>query len=74
VGRRTSWLIGRPWSSSSMEALPESIRVRLSFLSSSSIDCGSSTKILRILIENRLSSTSGVLESWLVRIFLQHYR
>jgi hypothetical protein len=34
-GRRTSQLVGSPQSSSSMEALPKSIRVRWSFLSSS---------------------------------------
>jgi hypothetical protein len=45
-GRRTSWLIKSPRSRSSMEALSESIRVRWSFLSSSSVECGSSTRIL----------------------------
>jgi hypothetical protein len=43
-------------SSSSVEALPKSVRVRWSFLSSSSIKCGSSTGILRILAEPTLES------------------
>jgi hypothetical protein len=64
----TSWLIGRPWSSSSMEALLKSIRIRWSFLSSSLIECGSSTGILWIPTESRLLSPSGVSGSWLVRI------
>jgi hypothetical protein len=34
---------------------------------------GSSTGILQIMTENRLSSPSDVLESWLVRIILQDY-
>jgi hypothetical protein len=59
----TSWLVESPPSSSSVEALPKSIRDRWSFPSSSSIECGSSVRILRILIENRLLSPSGVLES-----------
>jgi hypothetical protein len=54
-------------------ALLESIRVRRSFLSSSSVKCGSFARILQIPIENRLSSPSGVLESWLVGINLRHY-
>jgi hypothetical protein len=56
-----------------MEALPESVQVRWSFLSTSSVECGSSARILRILIENRLLSPSGVLESWLAGIILRHY-
>jgi hypothetical protein len=67
-GRRTSQLIGSPRSSSSAEALPESIWVRWSFLSSSSVECGSSAGILQTPIESRLSSPSGVLGSRLVRI------
>jgi hypothetical protein len=55
-----------------VEALPESVRVQWDFLSSSSVECGSSAKILRILIENRLSSPSSVLESRLVGIILIH--
>jgi hypothetical protein len=43
-----------------MEALPESIQVRQSFPSSSSVECGSFVGILRIPIESRLSSPSGV--------------
>jgi hypothetical protein len=61
--RRTSWLVGSPLSNSSTEALPESIRVRRSFPSSSSVECGSSAEILWILTENRLSSPVGALES-----------
>jgi hypothetical protein len=72
-GWRTSRLVASPPSSSSEEGLPESIWVRRSFSSSSSVECGSSAKVLRILIENRLSSPSGVLESRLVRIILRHY-
>jgi hypothetical protein len=53
-----------------MEALPESVRVQWSFLSSSSVECGSSG---RILLENRLLSPSGVLEPRLVGIILRHY-
>jgi hypothetical protein len=51
----------------------KSVWVQRSFLSSSSVECGSSVGIQRILIENRLSSPSGVLESWLVGIILWHY-
>jgi hypothetical protein len=47
--------------------------VRQSFLSSSSVECGSSTRILEILTKSRLSSPSGVLESRLVGIILRHY-
>jgi hypothetical protein len=56
-----------------MEALPESIWVQWSFPSSSSVECGSSAGILRILTENQLSSPSGVLESRSVEIILQYY-
>jgi hypothetical protein len=56
-----------------MEALLESIQVRRSFLSSSAVECRSSAEFLQIPIENRLSSPSSVLESWLVEIILQHY-
>jgi hypothetical protein len=69
----TTRLVGSPRSSSSVEALPESIRVGRSFLSSSSVECGSSTRILRIPTENQLMSPSGVLQSRLVRIILRHY-
>jgi hypothetical protein len=65
-GRRTFRLVGTPRSSSSMEALPESIQVQQSFPSSSSVKCGSSTGILWILTESQLSSPSGVSELWLV--------
>jgi hypothetical protein len=65
-GRRTFWLVGSPLSGSSSRALPESIRLRWSSPSSSSVECGSSTGILWILTENRLSSPFGLLESWLV--------
>jgi hypothetical protein len=64
----TSRLVGSPRSSSSMEALPESIQVRQSFLSSSSVECGSSTGILLIPTESQFSSPSGVLRFWLVGI------
>jgi hypothetical protein len=40
-----------------MKALPESVRVRWNFLSSSSVECGSSAGILRITIENQLSES-----------------
>jgi hypothetical protein len=43
-----------------VDALPESIRVRRSFPSSSSVKCRSSTKILWIPTESRLLSPSGV--------------
>jgi hypothetical protein len=67
-GRRTSRLVGSPESSSSVEALPESIRIRWSFPSSSLIECGSSARILWILTESRLSSPSCVSGSWLIGI------
>jgi hypothetical protein len=57
-----------PRSSLSTEALPESVRVRWSFLSSSSVECGSSARILQILTENRHSNPSGVLGFRLVGI------
>jgi hypothetical protein len=63
-----SWLVKSPRSSSSVEALLESIWLRQSFLSSSSVECGSSTGILWILTESWLSSPSGVLGFWLVGI------
>jgi hypothetical protein len=66
--QRTSQLLGRPWSSSSTKALPESSRVRLGFLSSSSVECGSAAGILWILTVSRLSSPSGVSGFWLVGI------
>jgi hypothetical protein len=72
-GRRTSRLVGTPWSSLGVEALLESIWDRWSFLSSSSIECRSSVGILQILTEDRLSSPSGVLDSRLVGIILWHY-
>jgi hypothetical protein len=62
-GLEDFWHVGSPPSSSSVKAVPESIRVRQSFLSSSSVKCRSSTKILWILIENWLLSPSGVFES-----------
>jgi hypothetical protein len=54
--------------SSSAEALSESVQVRWSFLSSSSVECGSSTEILWIPTESRLSSPSCVSGFWLVGI------
>jgi hypothetical protein len=51
-----------------MEALPESVRVWWSFLSSSSIECGNSAEILWILTESRLLSPSSVSGFQLVRI------
>jgi hypothetical protein len=69
----TSWHVGSPLSSSSVEALPESVWVRRNFLSSSSVMCGSCTGILWILTENWLLSSSGVSESWLVETVLRHY-
>jgi hypothetical protein len=51
-----------------MEALPESIQVRQSFPSSSSVECGSFVGILQIPIESRLSSPSGVSGFRLVEI------
>jgi hypothetical protein len=72
-GWTTSQLVDSPLSSSSVEALAECIRVRQSFLRSSSVECGSSAGILRILIENWFSSPSGVLESCLVGIIPWHY-
>jgi hypothetical protein len=56
-----------------VEALPEFVRVQRSFLSSSSVECGSSIGFLQIPTENQLSSPSGVLESQLVRTILRHY-
>jgi hypothetical protein len=72
-GRRTSRLAGSPRSSSRAETLPESIWIQRSLSSSSLIKCRSSVEILRIPTENRISSPSDVLESWLVRIILRHY-
>jgi hypothetical protein len=57
---RTSQLVGSPWSSSSAEALPESIQDQRGFLSSSLIECGSSVEILRILTEPTLESLSCI--------------
>jgi hypothetical protein len=51
-----------------VEILPESIRVRRGFSSSSSVECGSSARILRILTKSRLSSPSDVSGFWLVRV------
>jgi hypothetical protein len=51
-----------------MDALLKSIRVRWSFPSSSSVQCGSSARILQILTESRLSSPSSVSGFWLVGI------
>jgi hypothetical protein len=51
-----------------MEALPEFIWIRRSFLSSSLVDYGSSAGILWIPIESRLSSPSSISGSWLIRI------
>jgi hypothetical protein len=51
-----------------MKALPESVRIRWSFPSSSLVECGSSVEILWILTESQLSSPSGVWGSWLVGI------
>jgi hypothetical protein len=67
-GLRTSQIVESAQSSSSTKALPESIRVRWSFSSSSSVECGSSTRILWIPIERRLSSPSSVSGSRLVGI------
>jgi hypothetical protein len=72
-GRRTSRLVRSHMSNSSMKALPESVWIRWSFPSSSSVDCGSSAGILWIPTENWLSSPSCVVESQLVRIILRHY-
>jgi hypothetical protein len=44
------------------------VRVWQRFLSSGSVECGSSTRILWILTESRLSSSSGVSGFWHVRI------
>jgi hypothetical protein len=63
-----SRLVRSPQSSSSAEALSESIRNRWSFLSSSSVNYGSFTGILRIQTENLLLSPSGVLRFQRVRI------
>jgi hypothetical protein len=60
--------VGSPRSSSSTEALLESIRVRRGFLSSSSVECGSSISILQIPAKSRHSSPSGVLGFRLVGI------
>jgi hypothetical protein len=49
-----------------VEALPESVQIRQSFLSSNSIECGSSARILWILTESWLSSPSSVSRSRLV--------
>jgi hypothetical protein len=51
-GWLNSRLVGSPQSSLSVKALPESVRVRQSFLSSSLVECGSSAGIMRILIES----------------------
>jgi hypothetical protein len=51
-----------------MEALSESVRARWSFLSSSSVKCGSFAGILQVPTESCLSSPSCVLGFWLVRI------
>jgi hypothetical protein len=51
-----------------MEALTEYVQVQRSFLSSSSVECGSSARILWIPTENRLWSPSGVSGFRLVRI------
>jgi hypothetical protein len=59
-GQKTSRLIGSPRSSSSVEALPESVQDRRSFLSSSSVECGSSAGILWIPTESWHSSPSSV--------------
>jgi hypothetical protein len=67
-GWRTSLLVGGPWRSSSVEALIESIQFQQSFPSSSLFECGSSVGILWIPTGSRLSSPSGVLGFWLVRI------
>jgi hypothetical protein len=67
-GPEDSQLVGSPKSSSSMVALPKSIWVWSSYLSSSSVECGSSAGILWIPIDSRLSSPSGVSVSQLVRI------
>jgi hypothetical protein len=56
-----------------VEVLPESIQAGRSFLSSSSVKCGSCNRILQILTENQLFSPSGVFESRLVGIILRHY-
>jgi hypothetical protein len=66
--RRTSRLVGSPQSSLSEEALPESIRVSWGFLTSSSVECRSSARILWILTESWLSSPSGVSGFWVVGI------
>jgi hypothetical protein len=67
-GRRTSRLVESPRSSLSAEALPESVRVRWSFLSSGSVECGCSAKILCISTESRPLSSSSVSRFQLVRI------
>jgi hypothetical protein len=51
-----------------VNTLPESNRLQRGFLSSSSIECGSSAWILQIPPESRPSSPSGVSGFWLVEI------
>jgi hypothetical protein len=53
-GRRTSWPVRSPRSSSSAEALPESVRIQRSFSSSSSVEWRSSAGIPWIPTESRL--------------------
>jgi hypothetical protein len=67
-GQRTSRLVRSPRSSSSVEALLESIWIQWSFPSSSLVECGRSARILWILTESQLSSPSSVSGSQLVRI------
>jgi hypothetical protein len=67
-GPGTSRLVGCPRSSSSVEALPESVRIWWRFLRSSLVEWGSSAGIIRILTESWLSSPSSVLGFRLVRI------
>jgi hypothetical protein len=43
-----------------VKALPESVRVRWSFLNSCSVECGTSAGIVQILTKSQLSSPSGV--------------
>jgi hypothetical protein len=64
----TSQLAGSPQNSSSAEAMTEYVRDQWSFLSFSSVESGSSTRIMWILTESRLSSPSGVLGFRLVGI------
>jgi hypothetical protein len=49
-----------------MKAMPKSIQVQQSFLSSSSVECGSFAGIQPILTESQLSSPSDVSGSRLV--------